>query len=518
MSKVPKFSIVLSAGIHAAIRDFLFCDPSLEQMGVILAGLSITGNEVKLLGREFIPVEKHEYEYQSPGGLTVCKEFSQELMQRCAAEGLSQIDVHSHPFGPDPNLWFSPVDDTHETVMAEYIYERLPGGLYASMVMNQGYTKARIWLPESDDRTVKPYDIETLVLAEFPFKKIDIAPKQMDSPTRCGGHQTSEDGDDNEAFSRQILAFGVDGQKRMSETNIAVIGAGGLGSMMIEGLARLGFRNITIIDPDIAEMTNLNRVAGMTYSDAINGTRKADIARKNIVAINPQAKPVSLYKSVFELDILDHLKSADICVVATDNHATRLYAQRISTQYLIPLVSVGVNIEVEESGDITDISGEYAIALPGQDGWCLACAYAYDAQIAAWELADAAEQERWVHRGYVQGADVPTPSVTHLNGIIANLALTEIHNLLAPFKKFQSYTTYDCLASEAIPYTIQRSEDCAICGEKALLALGDIEPIPDYLKRQKEPIAIPSSPPDITALSEAETTNECATQSLDKWR
>ena len=88
---------------------------------------------------------------------------------------------------------------------------------------------------------------------------------------------------------------------------------------------------------------------------------------------------------------------------------------------------------------------------------------------------------------------------------------------LAPFKKFQSYTTYDCLVSEAIPYTIQRSEDCAICGEKALLALGDIEPIPDYLKRQKEPIAIPS-PPDITALSEAETTNECATQSLDKWR
>ena len=158
MSKVPKFSIVLSAGMHAAIRDFLFCDPSLEQMGVILAGLSITGNEVKLLGREFIPVEKHEYEYQSPGGLTARKEFSQELMQRCAAEGLSQIDVHSHPFGPDPNLWFSHVDDTHETVMAEYIYERLPGGLYASMVMNQGYTKARIWLPESDDRTVKPYE------------------------------------------------------------------------------------------------------------------------------------------------------------------------------------------------------------------------------------------------------------------------------------------------------------------------------------------------------------------------
>ena len=93
------------------------------------------------------------------------------------------------------------------------------------------------------------------------------------------------------------------------KTNIAVIGAGGLGSMMIEGLARLGFRNITIIDPDIAEMTNLNRVAGMTYSDAINGTRKADIARKNIVAINPQAKPVSLYKSRFRIG---HSRSFEI--------------------------------------------------------------------------------------------------------------------------------------------------------------------------------------------------------------
>jgi hypothetical protein len=136
-SPLPQFEIVLPAGMHDAIREFLFRDSSREYMGVILAGVSETGRKVKLLGRRFIPVATNDYEHQSAGGLAVRGEYSQRLLRQCADEGLSQIDVHSHPFGPSPDLWFSGTDNSHERRMAEYIYGKLDGSLYASLVMNQ---------------------------------------------------------------------------------------------------------------------------------------------------------------------------------------------------------------------------------------------------------------------------------------------------------------------------------------------------------------------------------------------
>jgi molybdopterin/thiamine biosynthesis adenylyltransferase len=490
MNKTPHFTITLPAGMHDAIREFLFRDPSREYMGVILAGINETDGEVKLLGRKFIPVDASEYEYQSVAGLTVRRQFSQRLMQQCAKEGLSQIDVHSHPFGASPDLWFSGTDDRHERIMASYIYNHLPESLYASIVMNQGYTRARVWLP--DGTAVQPHTVQTLNLVESPLRKIGIAscePRRDSSddnvpPNPCGVAM-------RELYARQIVAFGAEGQAKMAEMNVTVVGAGGIGSLMIEGLVRLGVHQITVIDPDTAEVSNLNRVAGMTYADAISGVQKVSIACRSVDAIHPKARASPICRSVLDPECVPVLKASDLIVVATDNHATRMYAQRLGVQYLIPVVSVGVNIEVDETGKLDDVSGEYAIALPGESGWCLTCAHAYNPEIAAWELADAVEQQRWVHRGYVAGADIKSPSVSHLNGVVANLALAEIHNLLAPFKAFQGYCVYDQRRSELMSYTIQRNKECAMCSDAALLGLGDIEPVPDYRSLQQRLAKVP---------------------------
>ena len=266
----PTFEIVLPAGMHDVIRRFLFDDPTNEAMGVILAGVNESPGKLKLLGRQFVPVPPDAYEHRGAGGLAVRREFSRELLRRCASEDLSQIDVHSHPFGVTPSLWFSGVDDRHEQLMAEYIYARLKGSLYASLVMNQGYSKARIWLP-CKGGSVAHHPISTLVLAEAPFRRLDIT----------GDLQMSEGLDDHEqdCFARQVLAFGEKGQMAMSHVLVGVIGVGGIGSAMIEGLARLGVRNVTIIDPDVAEMSNVNRVSGMTLQDAQAALAKVEIAR-----------------------------------------------------------------------------------------------------------------------------------------------------------------------------------------------------------------------------------------------
>jgi hypothetical protein len=58
-------------------------------------------------------------------------------------------------------------------------------------------------------------------------------------------------------------------------------------------------------------------------------------------------------------------------------------------------------------------------------------------------------KERWIERGYIDGADAKAPAVSHLNGVVANLALAEIHNYITPFKEFVSYLTYNLRQAEA---------------------------------------------------------------------
>jgi hypothetical protein len=480
---LPEFEILLPAGMHDAIRESVFRDPSRESMGVILAGVSKTDRKVKLLGRRFVPVPADAYETQDYGGLTVCPEFSQQLLRECAAEGLSQIDVHSHPFGPSPDLWFSGIDDEHERKMATYISERLPDSMYASLVMNQGYSKARVWL--SSPRGVYHEEISSLVLAESPFRRLEIGHHQRGGEPRLAEF-------DRDRFARQVLAFGEQGQLAIARVKVGVIGAGGLGSMFVEGLARLGVENMVIIDPDFAEPSNINRVSGMTLDDGWAGRAKVEIASRAVHSIFRSPKVVALQSSVFAPASVRHLKECDIIVVATDNHATRMFAQRIGAQYPMPVVSAGVNIEVGKNGALTDVSGEFAIALPGATGWCLSCANVYDAQRAAIELANAIEQQRWIQRGYIEGADVKAPAVHHLNGVVAHLTVGEIHNLLAPFKEFISYQTYNQLSGELMPLAIKRNPTCAICSDTGLLGLGDLEPIPDYEKANKSRLLLPS--------------------------
>lgn len=506
MKNTRQFSILLPTGMHSQIRDHLFRDPSKEYMGVILAGFSETGDHVRLLGRRYIPIPADHYEHQSGAAIRADREFSQQLMQICAAEGLSQIDVHSHPFGPSPDLWFSGTDDLHEREMAQYIYERLDNSLYASIVMNQGFSRARIWLPGPFGP--QPQDIPEVTLVDFPYTTLDTSTSRPAGHTRQLKSNRSNGAITNEeAFSRQILAFGKEGQARMSQVTVTVVGAGGLGSILIEGLARLGFGSINIIDPDKAEHSNLNRVVGMSYADAVAGASKVAIACRQATLINPSLQIAVFEQSVFDRDLVDVLKTSNLVIAATDNHATRMYLQRIGAQYLVPVVSAGVNIEVDDDGTITDVSGECAIALPGPAGWCLSCGQVYDSSIAAWELSDQVEQKRWIHRGYVTGADVASPSVIHLNGVIANLALAEIHNLFAPYKKFDGYLCYNQLTSEIMRYTISRQEDCAFCGDEGLLGLGDIELIPDYQRMQKREVQLPQVPA-VKATDESESNDD----------
>lgn len=94
-----------------------------------------------------------------------------------------------------------------------------------------------------------------------------------------------------ERYSRQILLYGLDGQKRFKSARIVVIGAGGLGSSLLPLLAAAGIGTIEIFDGDRVEQSNLGRQ--MIYRESDIGKAKAEIAAVFLRGLNPHIEVIS---------------------------------------------------------------------------------------------------------------------------------------------------------------------------------------------------------------------------------
>jgi molybdopterin/thiamine biosynthesis adenylyltransferase/rhodanese-related sulfurtransferase len=124
-------------------------------------------------------------------------------------------------------------------------------------------------------------------------------------------------------YSRHLIIpdLGVDGQKRLKNARVLVIGAGGLGAPALLYLAAAGVGTIGIVDFDIVDESNLQRQIIHGVADV--GRSKAQSARDSIIAINPLVQ-VRLHE--FRLDpgnAVDLFKRYDLIVDGTDNFATR---------------------------------------------------------------------------------------------------------------------------------------------------------------------------------------------------
>ena len=124
-------------------------------------------------------------------------------------------------------------------------------------------------------------------------------------------------------YRRQLslAGFGKDAQAKLRDSHVAVIGAGGLGSPALLYLAGAGVGKITIFDSDTVDVSNLHRQVIHT-TDKI-GVNKAESARQQMVALNPEITVEVVSQRLDERNILGHLRGSDVVLDGTDNFATR---------------------------------------------------------------------------------------------------------------------------------------------------------------------------------------------------
>lgn len=94
-------------------------------------------------------------------------------------------------------------------------------------------------------------------------------------------------------FSRTELLIGQEGIEKLKDAKVAVFGIGGVGSFVVEGLARAGIGNFILIDDDKICLTNLNRQIIATRKTI--GKYKVEVAKERILEINPNAN-VEIYQ------------------------------------------------------------------------------------------------------------------------------------------------------------------------------------------------------------------------------
>jgi adenylyltransferase/sulfurtransferase len=167
-------------------------------------------------------------------------------------------------------------------------------------------------------------------------------------------------------YSRHLIIpdLGVDGQKRLKNARVLVIGAGGLGSPTLLYLAAAGVGTIGIVEFDVVDESNLQRQIIHGQDDI--GESKASSAARALAAINPRTRVDALDYEIDDDELWEQARAADVIVDCTDNFPTRFALNRVSIGTGTPLVS-GAAIRWE---------GQVATFIPTDpDSPCYQCLY-----------------------------------------------------------------------------------------------------------------------------------------------
>ncbi|PFB69153.1 thiazole biosynthesis adenylyltransferase ThiF [Bacillus cereus] len=144
----------------------------------------------------------------------------------------------------------------------------------------------------------------------------------------------------NNRYSRQELfaPIGEEGQQKIREKHVLIIGAGALGSANAEMFVRAGVGTVTIVDRDYVDWSNLQRQQLYAESDVENNLPKAVAAKKRLEEINREVRVEALVQDVTAEELEELVTNVDVMIDATDNFETRFIVNDIAQKYSIPWV------------------------------------------------------------------------------------------------------------------------------------------------------------------------------------
>jgi sulfur-carrier protein adenylyltransferase/sulfurtransferase len=255
-------------------------------------------------------------------------------------------------------------------------------------------------------------------------------------------------------YSRHLLIpeIGTEGQQRLLEAKVLLLGAGGLGSPTALYLAAAGVGTLGIVDDDAVDLSNLQRQ--VIHDTERLGVPKVDSAEQSIRALNPDVNVIKYPVRVDASNIMEIIDGYDVIVDGVDNFPTRYLLNDASVRTKIPVVSAS----------ILGFDGQLSVFKP-YEGPCYRCLFREPPPA---ELAPSCGANG------VLGV---------LPGTMGLLQATEVVKLIVGIGEpaIGRLLLYDALAATLTEVKVHRDPDCPICSRDPR-EIGDQEMgvFPDY--------------------------------------
>jgi molybdopterin/thiamine biosynthesis adenylyltransferase/rhodanese-related sulfurtransferase len=257
-----------------------------------------------------------------------------------------------------------------------------------------------------------------------------------------------------ERYSRHLLLpeVGIEGQQKLLDAKVLLLGAGGLGSPAALYLAAAGVGTLGIVDSDEVDLSNLQRQ--VIHSSERVGARKVDSAEQTIAALNPDVNVVKHDVRLGVDNIMEILPGYDMVVDGLDNFPTRYLLNDASVRLQIPVVSAA----------ILGFEGQLSVFKP-YDGPCYRCLF---------PVPPPAELAPSCGANGVLGV---------LPGTMGLLQATEVVKLILGQGEplIGRLLMYDALAASFTEVKVRRDPDCPICSrEPDEISNEEMGVFPDY--------------------------------------
>jgi len=452
----------------ATLREWLYRADGSEASAYVLFGRADIASDpwskrrrIRFVSHEVIEVPESDRVSADANHVTWLTDTYVKLLKKAKNQGLVVGVVHTHPQGPSE---FSGQDNSNEGELSKLACNRNGSSeMLISILLSKGSEiLARVWIDK----------------VPIPITKIRVIGRQY----FCYENKTSMPSPEH--LQRQSLLFGEHVNKTLRSLKIGIVGCGGTGSAVAMLLARLGVGYLALIDDDLAESTNLNRLHGAKRSDVDAMMPKVEIVAREIYEAALGVKVIPYKGWVGNAGFRDVLKSCDIIFGCTDDHDGRSLLNRLAYFYLVPVIDLGLAITpLAHSSRVRDLTGRTTIIIPSAP--CLICHGVVNPRVAREESLkrnNPEEFERQKREAYIVHGQNPAPAVVTFTTATACMAVDELLQGLASYRQsdgwlWQHVRRFDLLV-DRMPGA-QRDNSCPICEKNDYWGRGDVEPFLD---------------------------------------
>jgi hypothetical protein len=349
------------------------------------------------------------------GNVAFTQPYLQRVLDECPA-GAGIALVHSH-LGPG---WQGMSEDdivAEGDRLASAVGGRTGLPLLGLTWGTNGAWSARVWLRDAPFR-YRRQDVH-LVRAVGSRLRVTFHPRLVPSPP-LGKSQVVT-----------VSVWGEEAQRVLARLRVGIVGLGSVGSIVAEGLARVGVSKFVLVDHDRIELRNLDRTAGARRSDVRLRRHKVGIAARHIKeSATSEGLELDVYRgSLLSSGGLARILDCDVVFSCVDRPWPRHLMNSVAYANLIPVIDGGIMVRVHE-GRL--LHADWRIHTVGPGMACLVCLGALDIGHVSLDVAglvddpdymqglSSAERETYARRNvFPMSLSVAAHELLHLAGLVS---------------------------------------------------------------------------------------------------